>query len=74
MSGAGFLAGTTSPAHTPAIRPRVCSPTTDRSTASTLFAAEVEATATCHPASSASSISRFTPGRPGSRPWSTSSM
>ena len=37
MSGAGFLAGTMSPAHTPAIRDRVCSPTTDRSTASTLL-------------------------------------
>ncbi len=73
MSGAGFFAGTMSPAYTPAILARRPGPLTEARTASTLFSADVDAQATCQPASSASAMMRAIPVRPGRAPASTSS-
>ena len=66
MSGAGFLAGTTSPASTS--KPAASrSPTTCSSTARTDSSAEVEATASCHPAVLASCDDALDPGPAGKR-------
>ena len=73
MAGSGFLAGTTSPAKT-AKRAAASAPTTCSSTARTDSSAEVEATASDHPAASASSTMRAMPGRPGRRPARTISL
>ena len=72
MSGAGFLAATTSPANTVTCR-AVSVPTARASVARTDGAADVDATATVQPAASASPTSRATPGRGGTAPRATRS-
>ncbi len=73
MSGAGFFAGTMSPASTSKRAARSV-PTTCSSTARTDASDEVDATASFQPSSSASPTIRATPGRPGSFPAATISV
>ena len=70
MAGAGFLAGTTSPAKTAKSAAR-SAPTACSSTARTDGSAEVDATASCQPAAAASSTIRAMPGRAGIAPAAT---
>jgi hypothetical protein len=70
MSGAGFFLGTTSPASTVKSLARTA-PTACSSTARTDGSAEVDATASVHPAACASSTIRAMPGRAGSSPSAT---
>ena len=67
MSGAGFLAGTTSPAKH--LEPRGQRFADDvHQHRRTDSSAEVEATASCQPAALAAATMRLMPGRPGSAP------
>ena len=71
MSGAGFLCATTSPANT--MNCLACPAPTARSrVAATDSRAEVEATASRQPASSACAATRAMPGRGGTAPAVTS--
>ena len=73
MSGAGFLAGTTSPQAMTAKRLCALLPSSASRSAATLAEVVVEAMPTRMPAARASSMRRATPGRSGEPPLATSS-